>query len=77
MEIGDHLPRNGQYELFTFNRKTYCFDDLDLDTPAVSDASPEMFEWLRKQSGCRPMDHTDIAYYLTPQTYLLWKLKWT
>ena len=74
----NHLPRNGQYELFTHNRKTYCFDDLDFGpNPAVVNAPNEMWDWLRKQSGCFPMDDKNTAYYLTPQTYLLWKLRWT
>lgn len=70
-----HLPRNGQYELFTHQGKTHCFDDLDL--PAIA-ATPEMFAWLRSQpkSECRPMDETNVAFYLTPKMYLIWKLKW-
>jgi len=77
MAIGDHLPRNGQYELFTHNGKTYSFDDPDLGTPALVNPPPAMFEWLRSQSGCRTFDRcSHTAFYLTPQTYLLWKLKW-
>lgn len=69
------LPRNGQYELFTHKGQTHCFDDLDLE--AVP-ASKEMFEWLRSQplELCRPMDDTDVAYYLQPELYIIWKLKW-
>lgn len=71
-------PRNGQYELFTHNRKTYCFDDADFQTePAVVNAPEEMWLWLRNQIGCRPLDDTNVAYYLNPKTYLIWKLKWT
>jgi hypothetical protein len=78
MGIGDHLPRNGQYELFTHNGKTYSFDDRDIDMPAVVNAPSEMFEWLRSQPGCLSLDNFDnTAFYLTPKTYLLWKLRWT
>lgn len=70
-----HLPRKGRYELFTHGLKTHCFDDLELE--AVP-ARPEMFAWLREQdpNECRPMDDTDVAYYLTPKMYMMWKLKW-
>lgn len=70
-----HLPRNGQYELFTYGGKTHCFDDLELD--AVK-SKPEMFQWLREQDPalCRPMDDTNVAFYLQPKMYLMWKLKW-
>lgn len=70
-----HLPRKGRYELFTYGGKTHCFDDLDLD--AVK-ARPEMFAWLRTQDPtlCSPLDDTDVAYYLDPKLYLIWKLKW-
>lgn len=72
-----HLPRNGQYELFTYSSKTYCFDDLTFNSePAVVNAPKEMWSWLRNQPGCRPMDESNTAYYLDPDTYLAWKLKW-
>jgi hypothetical protein len=72
-----HLPRKGQYELFTHNRKTYCFDDEGFDSePAIVNAPEEMWTWLRSQRGCKPMDESNTAYYLTPQCYLLWKLKY-
>lgn len=79
MAIGDHLPRNGEYELFVYDGKTFVFDDLDINMPAVDNTPPEMLEWLRSQSGCRAMKYQscDCAFYLTPETYLLWKLKWT
>lgn len=71
-------PRNGQYELFTHGRKTYCFDDEDFGAdPALISAPDAMWAWLRDQPGVRALDHTNVAYYLTPQTYLIWKLKWT
>lgn len=71
-------PRNGQYELFTHGRKTYCFDDEDFGpNPALVSAPDAMWSWLRSQPRVRALDHTNTAYYLTPQTYLIWKLKWT
>ena len=71
----NHLPRKGQYELFTYQGKTHCFDDPSFEG---IEAPKEMFKWLRSQpiEVCRPMDHTDVAFYLTPQMYLMWKLKW-
>jgi hypothetical protein len=72
-----HLPRKGQYELFTHNRKTYCFDDITFDgMPAIVNAPDEMWAWLRSQSDCKPMDDSNVAYYLTPRLYLIWKLMW-
>lgn len=74
----NHLPRNGQYELFTHNRKTYCFDDLDFRAePAIINAPNEMWKWLRSQKGCIPLDDTDVVYYLDAKTYIMWKLMWT
>jgi len=74
----NHLPRNKQYELFTHNRKTYSFDDLTFGPdPAIINAPSEMFDWLRTQPDCRPLDESNTAYYLTPELYLIWKLKWT
>jgi hypothetical protein len=75
-DIMSHLPRNGRYELFTHGLKTHCFDDLSLDNPVK--ARPEMFEWLRAQDSelCKPMDDTNVAFYLDPKIYVLWKLKW-
>ncbi len=72
------LPRNGQYELFTHNNKTYCFDDGSFDSanPVLINAPQAMWHWLRSMPGVTAMDHTNVAYYLTPQAYLLWKLKW-
>lgn len=72
-------PRGGVYELFTTNNKTYCFDDPDFDGyPAIIDPDPEMFEWLRSQSThlCRQMDKSDVAYYLVPELYIIWKLRY-
>lgn len=73
-----HLPRKGEYELFTHNRKTYCFDDVEFDSnPAIVNAPDEMWTWLRSHPDlCRPMDHTNTAYYLDPKLYLIWKLKY-
>ena len=73
-----HLPRNGRYELFTHSKKTYSFDDPDFGPdPAIINAPQEMWVWLRTQSGVSPLDDTNVAYYLEPKTYLIWKLKWT
>lgn len=74
----NHFPRNGQYELFTYMGKTYCFDDLELGSdPAVTNAPEEMWTWLRNQEGCRALgDYGNTAYYLDPRTYLIWKLKY-
>ena len=70
-----NYPRNGQYELFTFNGVTRCYDDPDLEP--ISNAPEEMFRWLRSQPGVRPADQYDVAFYLDPPTYLFWRLKWT
>jgi hypothetical protein len=72
----NHLPRKGQYELFINRGKTYCFDDPSFE--GILSPPKEMFEWLRSLpiEDCRPMDHTNVAFYLTPQMYLIWKLKW-
>lgn len=73
-----HFPRNGRYELFTHNKKTYSFDDNDFGPdPAIINAPQEMWTWLRSQSGCKPMDDTNVAFYLEPKTYIIWKLRWT
>lgn len=73
-----NLPRNGQYEIFTTNNRTYCFDDVEffhIPTP------PGMFEWIRSQDPryWQPMStnpESNVAFYLSPEMYLLWKLKW-
>jgi hypothetical protein len=73
-----NYPRNGRYELFTYSRKTYSFDDPTFGAnPAIVDAPGEMWIWLRNQEGCRPLDDTNVAYYLEPKIYIVWKLKWT
>jgi hypothetical protein len=70
-------PRNGQYELFTHNRKTHCFDDPTVGSPALVNAPDAMWQWLQSQPGAIRCNKTNnVAYYLTPETYLLWKLKW-
>ena len=71
------LPRNGQYEIFTNHGRTYCFDDVHfshIPTPAG------MFEWIRSQDPTQwhdLKDGRDVAFYLTPKLYVLWKLKFT
>lgn len=70
-----HLPRRGQYELFTFKGITYCYDDPGFGHIATP---PDMFEWIRSQDpelwhGLD--DGRDVAYYLAPKLYFLWKLK--
>ncbi len=73
-----HLPRNGQYEIFTRNGRTYCFDDptfSHIPTP------PGMFEWIRSQDPAywHPMaiiPDSNAALYLQPELYLAWKLKY-
>jgi hypothetical protein len=69
-----YLPRNGQYELFTYRGRTHCFDEPGVEIVST----PEMFAWLRSQpeEQCRPFDHSDVAFYLTPNMYLIWKLRW-
>lgn len=72
------LPRNGQYEIFTTNGRTYCFDDVDfshIPTPAG------MFEWIRSQdpeywSAMKIDPNSNSALYLKPELYLAWKLKY-
>lgn len=70
-----HSPRNGRYELFTYQGKTHCFDDPSFKGIV---APEEMFAWLRDQpiEVCKPFDKTNVAFYLTPEMYLMWKLKW-
>lgn len=73
----NNLPRNGQYEIFTNNNLTYCFDDVDfsfIQTP------PGMFEWIRSQdtdywSPMKIAPDSNTALYLKPELYLAWKLK--
>lgn len=71
------MPRGGEYELFTYAGRTSCYDDgnITIDTPAG------MFEWIRAQDtaewrGLKLSPDTNIAFYLTPKLYLLWKLRW-
>ena len=72
-----HLPRNGQYEIFTRNGRTYCFDDPDfyhIPTPAG------MFAWIRSQDPeywypLRTDPESNVVFYLKPELYFVWKLK--
>jgi hypothetical protein len=73
-----HLPRNGQYEIFTYSGWTHCFDDTELDSIKTP---PGMFEWIRSQDpklwhGMSHYPDENAAFYLEPKLYLLWKLKW-
>lgn len=75
-----HLPRNGQYELFIYLGKMHCFDDPDLHYVLVND---DMINWLNQQDKrlCRPYKAVSTqtnpcCYYLKPEMYLIWKLKW-
>jgi hypothetical protein len=70
-------PRNGEYEIFSTNGKTYCYDDVSMDGHIPTPVG--MFEWIMSQD--RSLWHgldggNPAAFYLTPQLYLLWKLKW-
>jgi hypothetical protein len=72
------FPRNGRYELFIFNGRVKCFDDPLFDTIPESD---ELHEWVRHQpkklwSGMKP-PHDKIAYYLQPELYTWFKLRWS
>jgi hypothetical protein len=72
-------PRKGRYELFTTDGRTYCFDDLHWENYIKS--SEEMFEWIRSQDSAlwEPMKNdpdSNVALYLKPELYLIWKLKW-
>jgi hypothetical protein len=74
-----HLPRNGRYELFSYKGKTSCYDDPEFES-IVTPAG--MFEWIRSQDNeyWKPMDsepESNVALYLTPELYLLWKLKFS
>jgi hypothetical protein len=72
------LPRNGCYELFTHGFKTHCFDDPSFDGIQTPEG---MFEWIREQDTkyWKPMSDdpkSNVALYLQPELYTLWKLKW-
>ena len=74
-----HLPRNGRYELFSTGGRTYCFDDPSWVNWIPS--RPEMFEWIRNQDSTlwQPMvemPDSNVALYLDPKLYMLFKLRW-
>lgn len=74
-----HLPRNGQYEIFSCVGVTYCFDDLEFEPIGTPEG---MFEWIRAQDPeqwkpVKIMPDSNTAFYLTPKLYMMWKLKWT
>jgi len=72
-----HLPRNGRYELFTYLGKTHCFDDPDfraIPTPK------DLFDWIKQQNKASWSgldDGSDVAYYLDPELYMIFKIKWS
>jgi hypothetical protein len=74
-----HLPRNGQYEIFSTGGRTYCFDDPNWVNYIIT--KPEMFEWIRSQDPdlWQPMieqPESNVALYLDPKLYIIWKLTW-
>lgn len=74
----NNLPRNNQYEIFSTGGRTYCFDDPGWENYILT--KPEIFEWIRNQdpSLWHPMiDHPDsnVALYLKPELYILFKIK--
>ena len=73
------LPRNGRYEIFSTGGRTYCFDDPGWENYLNTD--PAMFDWIRSQdpglwSPMKQAPDSDVAFYLDPKLYFLWKLKW-
>jgi len=70
------MPRNGEYELFTYKGTIVCMDDPDI--PRI-EFSEEIAEWIREQDHLmwRSLSppNQDI-FYLKPKLYMMWKLKW-
>ena len=74
-----HLPRNGRYEIFSTGGRTYCFDDPGWENWVPAD--PAMFEWIRSQdtllwSPMKQDPDSNVALYLDPKLYMIWKLRW-
>jgi hypothetical protein len=72
-----HLPRKGQYEIFIHANVVHCFDDVSLERFYISyDELSRMLNWMRDhiEDGCRRYE--EFVWYLTPDMYLLWKLRW-
>jgi hypothetical protein len=72
------MMRGEEYEIFSHNGVTSCYDDPSLDRFSTPQ---EMFTWIREQDprlwhGLKNWPNEDCAYYLKPELYLLWKLKW-
>lgn len=71
------MPRYNEYELFSNNGKTYSFDDGN-----ISITTPDgMFDWIRSQDpslwrGLDNYPNINAAFYLKPELYLIWKLRW-
>lgn len=74
-----HLPRRGRYEIFTIENRVYCFDD-----PTWYNWIPyqlEIHEWIRSHDPAlwEPMSSdpdSNVALYLDPKLYMLFKLRW-
>jgi hypothetical protein len=71
------VVREGMYEIFSHRGITRCFDDPSL---GQVDTQPEMFVWIKEQDaslwrGLKNWPNDDTAYYLKPELYLMWKLK--
>lgn len=77
MNSKSSYPRNGRYELFTYNNIIHCFDDLSFKPIKASD---EIYLWIKNQDknlweeplNCR----RNVAIYLQPKLYTMFKLKW-
>ena len=74
----DGFPRNGRYELFIFKGMVNCYDDPLFDAILESD---DLHKWIRQQpkklwSGMKP-PYDKIAYYLQPELYTWFKLRWS
>jgi|694.fasta_scaffold60322_10 hypothetical protein len=72
------LPRNGAYELFINNGFVYCFE---LSSNPLLLESDELHNWIRQQPkelwhGMNPPYHK-TAYYLKPELYNWFKLRWS
>jgi hypothetical protein len=77
MGIGSHLPRKGQYEIFIHGGVVHCFDDPSLESQEVDPGTlNKMIRWLEKQDPTICRKYESYCWYLHPNMYLIWKLKW-